>query len=511
MKKTVQRIPFQILLLLGVSLVANSTLAQVPGVAEAIELYQSNCAVCHGENLEGAAQGVPLLGDLRHGDDMAAVSASIRNGYVETGMPTWRDTLPEATIRNISLFILESRDNIDYVTFNYDTPLEIPDEVISSELHNFRLETVVANLDQQPFSIAPMPDGSILLTEKMLGLSIISPEGIQSSLISGTPEVFDDTFKPVFEQEWGLGWLFDVIPHPNYEENGWIYLYYTERCTDCNTLSREQNTPVSLNKLVRGRIDEGAWVDMEVIWEADKEFYGAGTDVAAGGRVTFDDTGHVFFSLGAKGSAVFQGIQDLATPYGKIHRINDDGSIPEDNPGYGQDGIYPSMWTWGHRSPQGLEFDTRTGQLWGTEHGPRGGDEVNLLLPGLNYGWPLTSKGMNYDGTPVNYGPQLGIAFELADIQQPVVDLTPSPAVSSFIVSRSEQFPEWDNDFLVGSLKARSLFRVEMDSNNRMVQRETLFAGLARIRDVEQDNNGNIFLLLEHNSGSRIVRLVPDD
>jgi glucose/arabinose dehydrogenase len=118
---------------------------------------------------------------------------------------------------------------------------------------------------------------------------------------------------------------------------------------------------------------------------------------------------------------------------------------------------------------------------------------------------------MNYDGTPVNYGPQLGIAFELADIQQPVVDLTPSPAVSSFIVSRSEQFPEWDNDFLVGSLKARSLFRVEMDSNNRMVQRETLFAGLARIRDVEQDNNGNIFLLLEHNSGSRIVRLVPDD
>lgn len=511
MTKTVQRTYFKLLLLVGASLVSSSTLAQLPGVAESIELYQLNCAVCHGENLEGAAQGVTLLGDLRHGDDMAAISASIQNGYTETGMPTWRDTLSTSEIRNISLFILESRDNIDYVTFNYDTPLEIPAEIITSEQHNFRLETVVADLDQQPFSIAPLPDGSILLTEKMLGLSIISPDGIQSELISGTPDVYDDTYKIAFEQEWGLGWLFDVVPHPNYENNGWIYLYYSERCTNCNTLSREEDIPVSLNKLVRGRIKDGAWAEQEVIWEADKQFYTAGTDVAAGGRLTFDDTGHVFFSLGAKGSAIFEGIQDLAKPYGKIHRINDDGSIPEDNPGFGQEGIYPSMWTWGHRSPQGLEFDDRTGQLWGTEHGPRGGDEVNLLLPGLNYGWPLTSLGMNYDGTPVNHGPTLGIAFELADIQQPVVDLTPSPAVSSFIISRSDQFPAWKNQFLVGSLKARSLFRVEIDNNNRLVRRETLFAGLARIRDVEQDRNGNIFLLLEHNSGSRIVRLVLAD
>ena len=511
MKKALKQSPFQQLPILWLLVVTSSTFAQLQGVEESIELYQENCAVCHGENLQGAAQGVPLLGELRHGDDMAAISASIRNGYTDTGMPTWRDTLSEAEIRNISLFILESRVNIDYVTFNYDTLLEIPDGVIESELHNYRLETVISDLDQQPFSIAPLSDGSILLTEKMLGLSVISPEGIQSPLITGTPEVFDETYKPVFEQEWGLGWMFDVVPHPNYEENGWIYLYYTERCTDCNALSLEENTPVSLNRLVRGRIEEGSWIDQEVIWEADKEFYTAATDVAAGGRVTFDDTGHVYFSLGAKGGAVFEGIQDLATPYGKIHRINDDGSIPEDNPGFRQAGVYPSMWSWGHRSPQGLEFDNRSGRLWGTEHGPRGGDEVNLLLPGRNYGWPLTSRGMNYDGTAVNYGSQLGIAFELADIQQPVVDLTPSPAVSSFIISRSEQFPAWNNHFLVGSLKARSLFRIEIDNNNRMVHRETLFAGLARVRDIEQNTNGNIFLLLEHNSGSRIVRLVPVD
>jgi len=161
-------------------------------------------------------------------------------------------------------------------------------------------------------------------------------------------------------------------------------------------------------------------------------------------------------------------------------------------------------------TPQGLEFDLANGELWGTEHGPRGGDEVNRLLPGRNYGWPLYSLGMDYDGTPVEYGKDLGIAFELSDIEQPVVDLTPSPAVSSFIISNSTQFPEWEGDFLVGSLKARSLLRIDIE-NNRLVRREILIAGLGRIRDIEQGPDGDIYLLLEHSAGGQIVRLVPVD
>jgi glucose/arabinose dehydrogenase len=196
-------------------------------------------------------------------------------------------------------------------------------------------------------------------------------------------------------------------------------------------------------------------------------------------------------------------------PWGKIHRVNDDGSIPEDNPFADRDDVYRSIYTYGHRSPQGLEFDFETGELWGSEHGPRGGDELNLLLPGRNYGWPLYSLGLNYNGTSVD-GRERGITFELSDIEQPVVDLTPSPAVSSFIISTSEQFPEWEGDFLVGSLKARSLFRIEIE-NNQFVRRETLFEGIGRIRDIEQGYNGDIYLLLEHNSGGRIVRLVPVD
>jgi glucose/arabinose dehydrogenase len=216
----------------------------------------------------------------------------------------------------------------------------------------------------------------------------------------------------------------------------------------------------------------------------------------------------VFVSVGIKGAGEQDGIQDLATPYGKIHRVRDDGRIPEDNPFVGRAGAMPSIWTYGHRSPQGLEVDPRTGELWGTEMGQRGGDEVNHLRPGRNYGWPLTSRGLKYDGTPVDYGKELGIPLDLASIEQPVVDLTPSPAISSFVIYQGEAFPEWQGDFIVGSLKATELYRFEIEGD-QLVHSETLLTDLARIRDVAIGLRGEIYLLLEHASGSRIVRLVP--
>lgn len=488
---------------------APSIQAQGQGVADSIQLFRDNCAVCHGENLEGDAQGPPLLGELQHGDSMANLVASIGDGYAATGMPSWADALTIAQIRNVALYILETRANVDYVTFNHDQPLVIPDEIIASNLHAFRLVTIAAGLDPLPFSIAPLPDGRILLTEKKFGVRIINPDGSKSDYITGTPRAWSDINTVASNgNERGLGWLFDIAIHPNYQENGWVYLYFGDRCSDCNAVSREAGQPVSMNKLVRGRIEDGAWVDEEVIWEANIEHYSTMIDVIAGGCIDFDDSGHVFLSVGAKGPDNFEGIQDLDTPWGKIHRINDDGSIPADNPFAGRDDVYRSIYTYGHRSPQGLFWDRSNGQLWSTEHGQRGGDEVNLLLPGQNYGWPLYSLGMKYDGTPVAQGPELGIVFELADIQQPVVDLTPSPAVSSLIVSSSDQFPAWRNDFLKGSLKARSLFRFRIQ-NNRLVERETLLEGLARIRDIEQGFDGAIYLLLEHATGARIVQLVP--
>ncbi len=465
-----------------------------------IPSYDENCSVCHGENLEGTPLGTPLIGrDLLHGDSVADIATSISDGFEAGGMPAWSETLNEGQIRNLAILITERRAGYSRTDFKVDAPLLIPDGAIESERHDFRIETVASGLHPLPFSIAPLPDGRILLTEKTRGLSIISTGGEQSELIEGTPPTHDDGFE-IFKLVYGTGWMLDVALHPKYEENGWIYLHFSDRCSDCNT---------SMNKLIRGRIEDGRWIDEETIWRADPKTYTQTPDMGAGGRISFDRHGYVFISVGIKGPSNYQGIQDLSLPYGKIHRVHDDGRIPSDNPFADVPGALPTTWTYGHRSPQGLEFDPLTGRLWSTEMGPRGGDELNLLLPGRNYGWPLYSKGMDYDGTPVEYGKELGIALDLETIEQPVFDMTPSPAVSSFILYRGGAFPEWQHNAIVGTLKATELYRWVLE-DDRVVHAETLLKGLARIRDVETGPDGAIYLLLEHASGGQIVRLVPD-
>jgi glucose/arabinose dehydrogenase len=230
--------------------------------------------------------------------------------------------------------------------------------------------------------------------------------------------VFDDSIE--FVLVWGHGWLLDVALHPDYDDNGWIYLHHTERCQDCWFPER------SFNRVVRGRLRDGKWVDEEEIWDPGPDYYSFVPDVVAGGRLAFDENGYLYISVGIKGKSNFDGVQDLTKPWGKIHRIADDGRIPADNPFKDGSGAYPTTWSYGHRSPQGLEFNRATGKLWSTEMGPRGGDELNLILPGRNYGWPLYSLGLDYDGTPVSYAQLLDITFDLNDIEQPVVDFTPS-------------------------------------------------------------------------------------
>ncbi len=425
-------------------------------------------------------------------------------------MPAWSETLDADTIRRLAIFIGEQRASLSYADFNVAAPPAIPTGTVASEEHDFRVEIVAEGIDPLPYSIAPLPDGRMLVTEKTRGLRIVSRDGALSELIRGTPQAFDDGFQvPGILLVYGQGYLLDLALHPDYARNGWIYLSYTERCSGCNTASAGGQS-VSMVALARGRIENGAWVDAETIWKTDMERYTAMPDMAAGGRIAFDDDGHVFLTIGIKGGSETAGIQDLSMPYGKILRLNDDGSIPEDNPFVGRANALASIWSYGHRSPQGLEFDPRTGRLWGTEMGQRGGDEVNLIERGGNYGWPLVSKGMQYTGQPVAFGPELGITFNLADIEQPVVDLTPAVAVSSFVVYDGAAFPEWRGNLLVGSLKAASLYRMVVDGAS-VAHRETLLSGLGRIRDVETDADGVVYLLLEHDSGGRIVRLVPRD
>lgn len=205
-------------------------------------VYQENCAVCHGDRLQGAAQGTRLIGiDLKHGDSFAEISASIANGFADKGMPAWSQTMTDLQIKNIALFVSETRSGLDYADFKYDAPFSLPTQTIATELNSFTLETVIDGLEPLPFSIAPLPDGRILLTEKKRGLSIVAPEGKQSPYIAGTPRTYSDTYILAVKQEWGNGWMLDVTLHPQYEENGWIYLHYGDRCSDCNEFSHQQN------------------------------------------------------------------------------------------------------------------------------------------------------------------------------------------------------------------------------------------------------------------------------
>ena len=465
--------------------------------------YEMHCLSCHGAELEGVpGQGPALLNvDLKHGTTVAELSKNIARGFPGDGMPAYLDQLTPQEIRGLAIYIAERRVDRIFTDFRVDAPITIPDGIVISDLHNFRVEVVTDELKPLPFSIAPLPDGRIIVTEKRYGMRIVDPEGNISGMLEGTPEAFDDSIEAVLV--WGHGWLLDIALHPNYAENGWIYLHHTVRCDSCWFPAK------SFNRVVRGRIDGDRWVDEEEIWWPGEEYFSIVPDVAAGGRLAFDDEGYLYISVGIKGKSNFDGVQDLSKPWGKIHRIHDDGRIPEDNPFLDTEGAYPSTWTYGHRSPQGLEFEPVTGTVWSTEMGPRGGDELNLLKPGRNYGWPLYSLGLNYDGEPVNYGEWLDITFDLNDIEQPVVDFTPAPAVSSFIFYQGDKFPRWRRNALITSLKGSELYRVELDENHELVRSEVLLSRLARIRDIETGPDGNVYLLLEHKSGGQILRLVP--
>jgi len=484
--------------------------------------YEEHCATCHGVELDGVSgMGPSLLKDETNRRQSVAelskiiAAGSASSGASATAMPAFQDVLAPQDIRGLAIYVAERRVDRLFTDFKVDAPVTIPTGTVTTDTHAFRVEVVTDKLDPLPFSLQPLPDGRILVTEKQYGIRVVEPDGQVSALVEGTPEAYDDSFELILV--WGHGWLLDIALHPDYENNGWIYLHHTQRCDSCWIVPR------SFNRVVRGRLRDGRWVDEEVIWDPGPDYYSFVPDVGAGGRLAFDDKGYLYISVGIKGSSNFDGVQDLTTPIGKIHRVHDDGRVPWDNPFNGKTvanassddensasaSAYPTTWSYGHRSPQGLEYNFRTGTLWSTEMGPRGGDELNLILPGRNYGWPLYSMGLDYDGTEIEYAKWLDIQFDLNDIEQPVVDFTPAPAVSSFLFYEGNQFPHWRGNALVTSLKGSELYRVELDHDNRLVSYEVLLRHLARIRDIETGPDGNIYLLLEHADGGQILRLVP--
>ena len=445
-----------------------------PGEGAAAKLAADLCASCHGDDLRGGRAASLLDETWAFGGSDADLAASIRDGRPGTLMPPFKAALDEQQIRSLVVLIRELAEKARVEAPK--APAEPFDAVRRSERHAFRLETVADGLDT-PWGLEFLPDGRILVTERPGRLRIVTPGGALGEPIRGVPRVW-------VRQDGGL---LDVALHPDYARNGWIYLGYSTQGTG----------ETSATAVVRGRIRDGAWVDQEFVYRPAPDAYGPAND-HYGLRFLFDRAGHLFYSIGERGRP--DDAQSLASPNGKIHRVLDDGSAPKDNPFVGRPGAVPTIWSYGHRNPQGLAFHPVTGELWASEHGPRGGDELNRIEGGRNYGWPVVTYGINYDGTPIS------ARTEQEGMESPVVQWTPSLAVCGMAFYTGERFPGWKSDLFVGGLVGKQLRRLVIE-NGRVTHQEILFRGLGRVRDVVDGPDGYLYVAL--NQPGRIVRLVP--
>lgn len=462
------------LFLLGL---ATPLLAQPAVKKDVAKIFTEICANCHGAQLEGGL-APSLLDDQWSsgtGDD-ASLARIIRDGSLEKGMPAFLSLMSEGDIRTMIIFIREQR-----VGYQRKRPAkQIPTGAITSKEHRFRIESVATDL-ATPWSIAFLPDNRVLVTEKPGRLRVIEGGRLMSDPIKGTPAVRDE----------GQGGLLEVAAHPDYAKNGWIYLAYSDPAKDA------AGKDVSLTMLVRGRLKAGTWVDEEKIWQAPAEFYHPG-GAHFGCRLAFDGAGYLFFSHGERGRG--PEAQDTKRPNGKIHRIHDDGRIPTDNPFVQTPGAFPSIWTYGNRNPQGLDFDPRTGILWETEHGPRGGDELNIIRSGRNYGWNTITYGMNYDGSA------LTDKTAQEGMEQPVTHWTPSIAVCGIDFYEGTLFPKWTGNLFVTALAQQELRRLVIDGE-MVVSQEVILKDIGRLRDVQCAPDGSIWVAV--NEPGQIIRLVP--
>lgn len=338
---------------------------------------------------------------------------------------------------------------------------------------NYTTEIVVPDLNI-PWGMDFLPDGSILVTEKA-GELIHFKNGIKTS-ISGLPDIYVR----------GQGGLLDIKIHPDYENNGWIYMTYA---------SAEGDGDGGNTALIRGKIVNNTFVEQQVLYKATPN---TKKGQHFGSRIAFDNDGYLYFSIGERGNRD-QNPQDITRDCGKIYRLHDDGSVPKDNPFVNSPNAKTAIFSYGHRNPQGMVKNPKTGSIWTHEHGPKGGDEINIISKGKNYGWPIISYGVNYSGTAFT------AITEKEGMEQPIFHWTPSIAPSGMAFVTSNKYPDWQDSMLVGSLKFQYLERLVL-KNNKVVKREILFKDLGRVRNVIQAPNGYIYVAIE---GTGIVKIIP--
>ena len=361
-------------------------------------------------------------------------------------------------------------------------PLSAQDIERSAE-HDFRVVTVADGFEV-PWSMAFLPNGDMLVTERPGRLRIVRDGRLLPAPVAGLPQVFAQ----------GQGGLLDVELHPDFASNRLVYISYSKPLTNGSTTA-----------VIRGRFENDALTGVEEIFEAQSAGRGH-----YGSRLAFDGNGHLFITVGDRqapstGNLEAHPAQDLSNHHGVTLRIHDDGRVPADNPFVNQPGALPEIYSYGHRNAQGLAIHPETGEVWLNEHGPQGGDEINVVRPGANYGWPVIGFGVDYGGATIH----VGTAAE--GLEQPAHYWVPSIATSGLMIYTGDRFPRWRGNFFVGGLAGQRLARLTLDGQ-RVVSEETLLQGIGRVRDIVQGPDGFIYLAIEARGGNvttPIVRLEP--
>lgn len=339
----------------------------------------------------------------------------------------------------------------------------------------FKVDTISTDLNSI-WGMAFLPDGRILLNEKEGVIRIVQDGKLLDERVENVPKVFYQ----------GQGGLLDIQLHPQYEENGWIYLSYSKAVGNG-----------AITALTRARLDGNKLVDVEEIFLTEPVVR---SSHHFGSRIAFDNDGYLYITVGERGTK--ENAQDLSNHYGKVHRLHDDGRIPEDNPFVGDANAKGSIWTYGNRNMQGLYYDKDTGILWEHEHGPKGGDELNIIEKGKNYGWPVITYGVDYDNSIISD------ITEKEGMEQPVHYWVPSIAVCGLTMVKGDMFPGWEGNLLVGALAQKHVARLKLDGT-KVVEEERLLQDVARVRSVAQSPDGYIYVGTE--GPGMLLRLSPQE
>lgn len=345
----------------------------------------------------------------------------------------------------------------------------------------FKVETFVGGLEN-PWAVAFLPDGRILITERPGRLRVVEKGSLHPTPIHGLPEIVAD----------GQGGLLDVALHPNYLQNGWIYFSYA--APDPDSLFSKSGTAVA-----RAKLKDHNLVEWQVLYTM-KHMTGSGRHF--GSRLAFDKDNYLYITVGDRGER--PRAQELSDSAGSVLRLHDDGSIPKDNPFVNDPKAHPAIYSYGHRNPQGMTVHPQTDEVWIHEHGPKGGDEINLIKAGINYGWPIITYGSNYV-----LGTKIGEGTHKAGMAQPIHQWTPSIAPSGMTFYTGDKFKLWQGSLFIGALKYQMLVRLELGENKVMKQELLLKDQLGRIRDVRTGDDGYLYLLIDSSEG-KLVRLVEE-